>query len=117
MVAVGHQDKLKRDRIGIIFKNAKKNAWDSRRKKKEESKHNESENKNGHSTLNHRILYLKQDDIQSFEHNSIKKPMDLSGQKSSQNNQESSTEADFNSLFENKIEADEREFVNYDSMF
>ena len=64
-MTVGHQDKLKRDRIGIIFKNAKKLAWDSRRKKREEKKLNELDGKNAEigRTQNHRILYLQQDDI------------------------------------------------------
>jgi hypothetical protein len=29
LVTLNYQDKLKRDRIGILFKRAKKNAWDS----------------------------------------------------------------------------------------
>ena len=36
MVTIGHQEKLKRDRIGIIFRDAKKRAWDSRRKRTQE---------------------------------------------------------------------------------
>tara|TARA_B110000285_G_C15013831_1_gene557897 strand:+ start:455 stop:727 length:273 start_codon:yes stop_codon:yes gene_type:complete len=67
MVAVGHQDKLKRDRIGIIFKRAKKNAWDSRRKKTEEYKLDEmsqrDDEKQTQKQMNHRVLYLKQDEI------------------------------------------------------
>ena len=29
LVTHGYQDKLKRDRVGIIFRRAKKSAWDS----------------------------------------------------------------------------------------
>lgn len=37
LVTMGYQDKLKRDRIGIIFKRAKKNAWDRPEKNEQQS--------------------------------------------------------------------------------
>lgn len=121
---MGHQDKLKRDRIGIIFKRAKKNAWDARQKRYEERKCGQNLHKpEQHEVLkskNQRVLYLEQDDIQNFEHN-IKKPIDIGGPKTEKaTTKKVSTDdppVDYNFEFENRIDADEREFVNYDHMF
>ena len=49
---MGYQDKLKRDRIGILFKRAKKQAWDKKEDKKEE------EQKTG-TTTNYKELFLE----------------------------------------------------------
>jgi hypothetical protein len=91
---MGYQDKLKRDRIGILFKRAKKNAWD----RKEEIKSEEVQK-------NYKELFLDQDEIENEEE--MKKPAGSSSKKGT----------DYNEMFENRIDADEREFVNYDCMF
>jgi hypothetical protein len=91
---MGYQDKLKRDRIGILFKRAKKNAWD----RKEEKKSDEIQK-------NYKELFLDQDEIENEEE--MKKPVGSISIK----------KGDYNEMFENRIDADEREFVNYDCMF
>ena len=120
-----YQEKLQRDRIGIIFQKAKTRSWDAYRDyyKEIRGKKNAKQlmdqfvvknvtergsgnpSKQQHPYGNQMALNLRQDDCLS-SNNKLNTP----GRVPPKN-------GDYNELFENKIFEDEREFVNYNQMF
>lgn len=127
---MGFQEKQKRDRIGIIFKQAKEEGWDIGQSTHERSNENLAKPKQdrdqGHPTSNPSLRYenaniqikLKEDQFMGKTGNEAKITKSFSdGTFELKTNDGVDTYKDYNDVYENKIDVEERSFVNYEQMF
>jgi len=125
IATLNYQEKLKRDRIGIIFQKAKTRAWDTYK----EFYHKNKGKKDARQLMDNFIVQnLKesavptQKEMGSDQQNRqklhlVEDQLSSHGVFDPQSHQELKQLNDRNIEFENRIYADEREFVNYEQMF
>lgn len=130
LVTMGFQEKQKRDRIGIIFKQAKEEGWDVGHIKAESTHEkmngNLPKSKQDEANQNPSLIYeninikmkLKEDQFMSKTGTESKITKSFSdGTFELKTNDGVDTYKDYNDVYENKIDVEERSFVNYEQMF
>lgn len=100
LVNFSYQEKLKRDRIGIIFEKAKKKAWDPQQLayRRQSSTQTSASSQPADSKTNYRKLELEQDNI---VYDSEGTPVELP--KEPEGEQAKAPLDDYNDMFENVI--------------